>query len=60
MSAYERQQGQYRISTDPERLDPDAIHAYLTRSYWSEGIFMEIARPGLYKRALDAEKSKSA
>jgi GNAT superfamily N-acetyltransferase len=28
----------YDISTDTERLDVDAIHAYLTRSYWSPGI----------------------
>ena len=28
----------YDISTDPSRLQLDAIHAYLTRSYWSPGI----------------------
>jgi GNAT superfamily N-acetyltransferase len=28
----------YEISTDPARLDIDAMHAYLTRSYWSPGI----------------------
>ena len=28
----------YEISTDPDRLDVVAIHAYLTRSYWSPGI----------------------
>ena len=28
----------YEISTDPLRLDFEAIHAYLTRSYWSPGI----------------------
>jgi GNAT superfamily N-acetyltransferase len=28
----------YEISDDPARLDPAAIHAYLTRSYWSPGI----------------------
>jgi GNAT superfamily N-acetyltransferase len=28
----------YTISTDPSRLDVDAIHAYLTRSYWATGI----------------------
>jgi GNAT superfamily N-acetyltransferase len=32
------QRGNYRISTDPGRLDLDAIHAYLVRSYWAEGI----------------------
>ncbi len=28
----------YDISTDPARFDLDAIHAYLTESYWSPGI----------------------
>ena len=28
----------YEISTDSARLDIDAMHAYLTRSYWSPGI----------------------
>jgi hypothetical protein len=28
--------GEYLISTDPARLDPVAIHQYLTRSYWAE------------------------
>jgi GNAT superfamily N-acetyltransferase len=28
----------YEISTDPSRLDVDAIHAFLTQSYWSPGI----------------------
>jgi len=30
--------GPYELSTDPARLDLDAVHAYLTRSYWSPGI----------------------
>jgi GNAT superfamily N-acetyltransferase len=32
------ERGEYSISTDPERLNLDAIHAYLVRCYWSEGI----------------------
>ena len=28
----------YDISADPGRLQPDAIHAYLVRSYWSPGV----------------------
>lgn len=32
----------YEISTDPRRLDVEAIHAYLTRSYWSPGIPRDI------------------
>lgn len=30
--------GQYWITTDPQKLDLDAIHAYLSRSFWAEGI----------------------
>ncbi len=29
---------EYEISDDPARLDVAAIHAFLTRSYWAEGI----------------------
>jgi GNAT superfamily N-acetyltransferase len=32
----------YDLSTDSARLDIDAIHAYLSRSYWSPGIPREI------------------
>lgn len=28
----------YLITDDPARLDVDAVHAYLTRSYWAAGI----------------------
>ena len=28
----------YEISTDPARLDVEAIHAFLARTYWSPGI----------------------
>ena len=37
----------YDISTDPGRLQPDAIHAYLTRSYWSPGIPKEVVARGI-------------
>jgi GNAT superfamily N-acetyltransferase len=30
--------GHYWITTDPQKLDLDAIHAYLSRSFWAEGI----------------------
>jgi len=33
---------QYLISTDPARLDPAAIHAYLSRSYWAQNRPMEV------------------
>ena len=31
-------EGGYVISSDPARLDVDAIHAFLVGAYWSEGI----------------------
>src|SRR5262245_2043290 len=37
----------YTIVADPDRLDVDAIHAYLTHSYWAEGIPIEIVRRSL-------------
>lgn len=49
----------YEISTEPARLDIDAMHAYLTRSYWSPGIPRETVERaarhslcfGVYERA---------
>jgi GNAT superfamily N-acetyltransferase len=32
----------YEISADPARLDLGAVHAFLTRSYWSPGISREL------------------
>jgi len=32
----------YEISTDPTRLDLDAIHAFLSSTYWSPGIPREV------------------
>lgn len=32
----------YRVSSDPLEIDVDAVHAYLTRSYWAEGIPREL------------------
>lgn len=37
----------YLISDDPARLDVEAIHAYLTRSYWAAGISREIVARSL-------------
>jgi len=28
----------YRITTDPDQIDVDAVHGYLTQSYWARGI----------------------
>ena len=37
----------YRISTDLGKMDLDAIHAYLSRSYWSPGVSKEIVARAL-------------
>ena len=29
--------GGYELDDDPGRIDREAVHAYLTRSYWAEG-----------------------
>jgi GNAT superfamily N-acetyltransferase len=29
--------GGYELDDDPTRIDVDAVHAFLTRSYWAEG-----------------------
>ena len=34
----ERKRERFTITTDPSRVDLDAVHAYLQRSYWAEGI----------------------
>jgi GNAT superfamily N-acetyltransferase len=38
MSDIEHDRDGIRISSDSNVMDVDAIHAYLTRSYWAEGI----------------------
>lgn len=48
MSTLEHRHGPYLISDDPARLDAIAIHAYLTRSYWSEGIPLETIQRALH------------
>lgn len=35
---YERHREKFRVSTDPARLDVDAVHAFLSTSYWAQGI----------------------
>ena len=43
----EHRRGVYLISTDPARLDPGAIHAFLTTSYWAEQIPRELVERSL-------------
>ena len=39
--------GQYSITTDQQRLDVDAIHAFLSRSFWAEAIPKELVRKSI-------------
>jgi len=39
--------GEYVISTDRARIDVAAVHAFLSRSYWSPGIPEETVRRGI-------------
>lgn len=39
---FEQRRDNFLISTDPSKIDLDAVHAYLVRSYWAEGIPREI------------------
>lgn len=34
----EEREGEFVLSTDPERLDLDVIHSFLTECYWAQGI----------------------
>jgi GNAT superfamily N-acetyltransferase len=34
--------GGYELDDDPARIDRDAVHAYLARSYWAEGRTREV------------------
>lgn len=42
MDYFERQNGEYRITTDPSPIDLQAVHAYLAGAYWSEEIPQDI------------------
>src|SRR5688500_15384350 len=37
----------YEITTDPARVDLDAVHAELTRAYWSPGIPKDVVARGI-------------
>lgn len=41
------QRGRYLISTDPARLDAQAVQAFLRSSYWAEGIPLEVVERSL-------------
>jgi GNAT superfamily N-acetyltransferase len=44
---FERQYERFTISTDPTRLNLDTIYAFLTQSYWAEGIPREIVEQSI-------------
>jgi GNAT superfamily N-acetyltransferase len=41
------QEAQFEISLDPARVDVEAAHAYLSGSYWAQGIPMELLRKAI-------------
>jgi ribosomal protein S18 acetylase RimI-like enzyme len=45
--AQEHHRDGFTVSTDPARLDVDAIHAFLTTAYWCEGIPRETVAKAL-------------
>jgi len=48
MMVFERERAPYSISTDPDRLDLDAIHAFLAHeSYWAAGIAKDVLARGI-------------
>ena len=50
--SYTLRQDDFTVSTDPARLDVDAVHAALTEAYWSTGIPRETVERSL-RRAAD-------
>ena len=41
---HEARRGDYLVTDDPARMDVDAVHAYLARSYWAEGIPLSVVQ----------------
>jgi GNAT superfamily N-acetyltransferase len=44
---HEWTRGEYQISTDRSRLEPDVIHRFLTRSYWAAGIPIDVIKQSI-------------
>ena len=38
---------EYEISTDPARIDLSVVHGFLSQSYWSPGVPVEVVRRGI-------------
>lgn len=48
MIAYERQKGEFTVTTDPARIDVDVVHDYLARqSYWAQQIPRDVVERAL-------------
>ena len=43
----EARQDEYLMSTDPKKLDPEAVHAFLTAAHWSPGIPLSLVKKAL-------------
>ena len=41
---FERSQSEFTVSTDPQRVDLDLVHGFLTQCYWAAGIPREVVR----------------
>ncbi len=44
MNTHEWRRDAFCITTDPARGDVDAVHAFLSRSYWADGISKELVQ----------------
>jgi hypothetical protein len=47
MTIESHQRGRYLISTDPDRLDVQAVQTFLRSSYWAKGIPLEVVERSL-------------
>jgi GNAT superfamily N-acetyltransferase len=47
MNVHAHHRDGFTVSTDPARLDVDAVHAFLTTTYWCEGIPREVVERSL-------------
>lgn len=45
--AHETRHAGYLISDDPTRIDVAAVHAYLSRSYWAQGVPRDVVERSL-------------
>lgn len=39
---FESSRGDFSVSADPAKQDVDAVHAYLARSYWAQGVARDV------------------